>query len=751
MKRPLLLLVLLALFFQLGIFQDSAKAAEGNIISVKLVNYLKNQQSISVNVSGRYIIDGDNNQSLTGGVNYYIRLQNGTLNLYQGNSVQPIKSAKSFTVSPEEFGTANIISINNRKYIGDIQFTMENGYIRPVNKLPLESYLRGVVPYEMPSAWNVEALKAQAVAARTYALARINTVIDDTITYQVFGGYIWDDRNERNEPIYSNSNQAVSETAGQVLRNGGTLISAVYSSSNGGHTESNSNYWGSSQLSYLPAKPDSYDPKNTWTLALNKQQINTSNLDLLNPGSWWGSTTEKSSDAAVLNNVKTYIRNNLHPNADIKVVGVPKLTIFGQNSSGKSTNGSLLVDYYVKNSDGTYIRNSGSELPGNYAVSLSGETRYETSVAIANNGWSSSEAVVLGRGDIPLDALTGTVLAKKFNSPLLLTKSNELPDVVLNKIKSLNLNSKKVYVLGGPMAISDGVVQKLQINGFLVERVQGETRYQTAVQIANSIPNNTEIFITSGSENSPDALSIASYAAKNQIPILLTESNNLPIAVADYIRNKGIKKATIIGGNVAVTDRVANQIKAAGVVELNRVAGETRYETSIAIAKTYNFDLSKVFVARGEVFIDALPGATLAAQSNSPVILTRLNFLPTEPTNWLKSLSTRPSIVYLGGDQAISPSTRTQIRNTLLGDIKLHTLVRENVGIGTIRSIMGGTLFKSYQISSVVDNGTTVTVNGLGYGHGVGMSQYGAKARAEDGHSYGQILEFYYPGAVLSQ
>lgn len=746
MKRPLLLLVLLALFLQFGIFQDSAKAAEGNIISVKLVNYLKNQQSISVNVSGRYIIDGDNNQSLTGGVNHYIRLQNGTLNLYRENTL--IKSAKSFTVSPEEFGTANIISINNRKYIGDIQFTMENGYIRPINKLPLESYLRGVVPYEMPSSWNVDALKAQAVAARTYALARINTVIDDTVTYQVFGGYIWDDRNDRNEPIYSNSNQAVSETAGQVLRNGSALISAVYSSSNGGHTESNSNYWGSSQLSYLPAKSDPYDPKNPWTLSVNKQQINTSNLDLINPGSWWNSTSEKSSDSAVLNNIKTYIRNNLHPNADIKIVGVPKLSIFGQNSSGKSTNGSLLVDYYVKSSDGTFIRNSGS----NYsATSLSGETRYETSVAIANNGWSSSEAVVLGRGDIPLDALTGTVLAKKFNSPLLLTRSNELPEAVLNKIKGLNLSSKKVYVLGGPMAISEGVIHKLQSSGFLVERVQGETRYQTAVQIANSIPNTTEIFITSGSESSPDALSIASYAAKNQIPILLTESNNLPAAVADYIRNKGIKKATIIGGNVAVTDRVATQIKAAGVVELNRVAGETRYETSIAIAKTYNYDLSKVFVARGEVFIDALPGAALAAQSNSPVILTRLNFLPTEPTNWLKSLSTRPSIVYLGGDQAISPSTRTQIGNTLLGDIKLHTLVRENVGIGTLRSIMGGTLFKSYQISSVVDNGASITVNGHGYGHGVGMSQYGAKAMGDQGKNYTEILNFYYPGANLTQ
>ncbi len=744
MKRPLILVVLLACVLQLGFFQKEAQAAGGDV-SVKLVNYLKNQQSISLNISGRYIIDGDNNQSLNGGINYYVRLQNGTLNLYQNNTL--IKSASSFSIAPETYGTQNVVTINGRGYLGSIQFTIENGYIRPINKLPLEDYLKGVVPYEMPAGWHKNALKAQSIAARTYVYARINSVIDDTITYQVYGGYIW------NSPTYNSSNQAVEETAGQVLRYGSNsaLISAVYSSSNGGHTESNSNYWGSTQLGYLPAKPDPYDPKNPWALSINKQQINTTILDLLNPGSWWNSVAENSNDASVLNNIKTYIKNNLHPNADIKIVSVPKLTVFGQNSSGKSTNGSLLVDYYVKNSDGTFVRGDGTQLPNSYFTQLGGATRYETSVTIANYGWNTSESVVLGRGDVPLDALTGTVLAKKLNSPLLLTTSNSIPSAVLNKIKSLNLSSRKVYVLGGPAAISNSVVQELYNNGFQVERVAGDTRYQTATQIANYIPNNSEIFLTSGSENSPDALSIASYAARNQIPILLTESNNLPSTVAEYIRNRNISKVTVIGGNAAVTDRVVEQIRAIGVGNVSRISGETRYETSVAIAKSFNYDLNRVFIARGDVFIDALPGAALASQDNAPVILTRQNILPAEPSNWLKSLTVRPEITFLGGDSAISSATQTQIKNTLLGDIKKHTLVRENVGIGTLRTILGGSLFKSYQISSVVDNGSTVTVNGLGYGHGVGMSQYGAKSMADMNISYNDILNFYYPGSFLAQ
>ncbi|MGS2778917.1 SpoIID/LytB domain-containing protein [Robertmurraya sp. GLU-23] len=743
MKRPIITLVLLTLVLQFSFFQENAKAAgAGSVVSVKLVNFLGNQQSISLNVSGRYIIDGDSNQSLYAGINYYVRLQNGTLNLYQDNTL--IKSANSFTISPEGFAYS---SINKRNYLGSFQFTIENGYIRPINKIGLEDYLKGVVPYEMNAGWNKDALKAQAVAARTYALARINNVIDDTITYQVYGGFFW------NNSTYTNSNQAVDETAGQVLRYGSNsaLISAVYSSSNGGHTESNSNYWGTSQVAYLPGKPDPYDPKIPWSLSINKQQINTSSLDLLNPGSWWNSVSESAGDTAVLNNIKTYIRNNLHPNADIKVVGVPKLNIFGQNSSGKSTTGSLLVDYYVKNSDGTFVRGDGSQLPDNYATSLSGATRYETSVAIANYGWSTSDAVVLGRGDIPLDALTGSVFAKRINSPLLLTTSNDLPEVVLNKIKSLNLSTKMVYVLGGPAAISDSVIQKLNNNGFQVQRIAGDTRYRTATNIAYYIPNKSEIIITSGSENSPDALSVASYAAKNEIPILLTPANYLPNEVTEYIRSRGVSKVTVIGGNQAVSENVINQIRSAGVGNISRISGETRYETSVAIAKAFNYDLSKVFVARGDVFIDALPGAALAAQYNAPVILTRQNAFPTEPANWLKSLSVRPSIFYLGGDAAITPEARNQIKNALLGDIKKHTLVRENIGIGTMRSILGGTLFKSYQITSVVDNGSNVTVNGLGYGHAVGMSQYGAKNMGDMGHGYGDILNFYYPGAILTQ
>ncbi|NYE03620.1 SpoIID/LytB domain protein [Bacillus niacini] len=744
MKKAILGFLLLLLLLPLAISPESASAATGGpIVSVKLNNYLGLQKSIQVNVSGKYIVQGDTNTNLLTNQNFTVRIENGSIALYKDNSL--VKNyGTTFVIIPEQYGTSNYVSINGRNYLGDIQFTVSGTSIQTMNKLPLEDYLKGVVPYEMPAGWDVDALKAQTIAARTYALARINNVIDDTISYQVYGGYIW------NSSLYANSNNAVEETNGQVLRYNGNLISAVYSSSNGGHTESNSNYWGSAYVPYLPSKPDPYDPQIPWTLSVNKQQFTTTGLDLLNPDAWWSKVSENPNDKSVINNIKSYINNNYYPKNEIKIASVPKLEISNEkNSSGKSTKGSLVVNYFMKNADGTYVRNSGSQLPENYSVTLAGNTRYETSTAIANEGWSQSDAVIVGRGDIPVDALTGTVLAKKYNAPLLLTTSTFVPQPVVDKIKSLN--PSKVYVLGGNIAITDDVIKQIETTGAVVERVFGETRYATAVKIAEQITGSTELIITSGSSESPDALSIASYAAKNQIPILVTAANGLPEDVKGYIKNHQISKAYVIGGTVAVSENVVTEMKSLGISNIERIAGEKRYDTSVEIAKRFNFDLNNVFFANGDLFIDALPGAALAAQYNAPVILTQKDTFSTAPKAWVKGLSVRPKVYYLGGPAAIANTTRAEIKNTFLGDIKLFTLEKENVGIGTLRSILGGALFKSYHISSVANNGTTVTINGKGYGHGVGMSQYGAKAMADapNNKSYTEILEFYYPGATF--
>ena len=123
-------------------------------------------------------------------------------------------------------------------YPGDLTLTVKDGAIRPLLTLPLEAYLQGVVPYEMSDSFPLEALKAQAVCARTYALSKMNStgewdVVDNT-NDQVFRGV--PDKSE-------NTSRAVEETAGLVLTYNNKLITAWYSASNGGQTELPGNIW----------------------------------------------------------------------------------------------------------------------------------------------------------------------------------------------------------------------------------------------------------------------------------------------------------------------------------------------------------------------------------------------------------------------------------------------------------------------------------------------------------------------------
>lgn len=121
-----------------------------------------------------------------------------------------------------------------------------------VKTTEMEEYLRGVVPSEMPSSWPAEALKAQAIAARTYAMTRLRPEelydVDDTTANQAY----------RRNYTKESTDAAVTATAGRVLRYGGRLAQAVYCASNGGKTVSAKARWGN-DVAYLPARSDPYD------------------------------------------------------------------------------------------------------------------------------------------------------------------------------------------------------------------------------------------------------------------------------------------------------------------------------------------------------------------------------------------------------------------------------------------------------------------------------------------------------------
>ncbi len=129
-------------------------------------------------------------------------------------------------------------------YPGDLRLTVSGGQLQPVLTINVEDYLAGVVPYEMNDEFPLEALKAQAVCARTYALSRVDPKKDydlvDTTNDQVF------------RPILSShprTIQAIGETAGVVVTSGGKLANCYYSASNGGQTELPAHVWSGAEAS----------------------------------------------------------------------------------------------------------------------------------------------------------------------------------------------------------------------------------------------------------------------------------------------------------------------------------------------------------------------------------------------------------------------------------------------------------------------------------------------------------------------
>jgi stage II sporulation protein D len=155
-------------------------------------------------------------------------------------------------------GKSTPLSLEGSLYRGKIQAALQGGFLRLVNVTPLESYLSGVVANEMPHTWPSEALQAQAVAARSYALANL-------VKGKPFDLYS-DQRSQVYEGVAGETPQttaAVKATSHQILLHGGKVATTFYYSSSGGKTASAVDVFGSS-VPYLVSRPDPWDKVSPW-------------------------------------------------------------------------------------------------------------------------------------------------------------------------------------------------------------------------------------------------------------------------------------------------------------------------------------------------------------------------------------------------------------------------------------------------------------------------------------------------------
>lgn len=173
-----------------------------------------------------------------------------------------------------DISNKGIVTIGNNKYYGDIYIKQVDSKLQIVNFVDIEKYLLGVVPYEMPSSFPLEALKAQTVIARSYAQTNINRkkkdfdLYDDTRS-QVYSGIP--------KSRLSNVEKAIKETKGEVITYNGRVIDALFHSYSGGYTASAKEVYGN-DIEYLKPVEDIYSkgvPMSvlTWTYLIPKSQL----------------------------------------------------------------------------------------------------------------------------------------------------------------------------------------------------------------------------------------------------------------------------------------------------------------------------------------------------------------------------------------------------------------------------------------------------------------------------------------------
>ena len=305
-------------------------------------------------------------------------------------------------VMPDVTGDSSVRTwFKDYRYYGGFRYErIGGGNLTVVNIVDLETYIKGVIPYEMSNSWPLEALKVQAVCARSYAYVNIQAnkhsayhfdVCNTTDCQVYYGAGSYNSSYQAND----RTDQAVDETAGEYAWYNGEVIEAFYSSSHGGASESVYNVWGSSlsQYPYLCGVEDPYeadmDSRNaysSWTVSYTSGQLAQRLQDRgYNASSGIDSLTLTYSDLGNVIRVRvTYGNgesNDLSPTSIRSVFGVSSIrftvngqgTTSGTNSGGLTVNGGSAFDeqdtYSIISGGGTTTQVERGDL---YAISGSG-------------------------------------------------------------------------------------------------------------------------------------------------------------------------------------------------------------------------------------------------------------------------------------------------------------------------------------------------------------------------------------------
>ena len=344
-------------------------------------------------------------------------------------------------------------------------------------------------------------------------------------------------------------------------------------------------------------------------------------------------------------------------------------------------------------------------------VRVSGATRYGTASAAASTGFPEGATnVVLASGEKFPDALAAGGLAGTLDAPILLTPSAGLSDEALAGLE--DLGAENVTIMGGTDAVSADVVDALEDEGYTVDRIAGDNRFETAADIATEVGGTTAVLANGFSF--ADALAISPGAHELELPVLLTGADELSAEAAGYIDTAGVEEITIVGGTDVVSQDIEDALEADGVT-VTRLAGINRYETAVDIAEFHldnGFSADELVLATGEKFADALAGGPMASQLLAPMILTQTDTLTGVTGDFIEDVAPEADTIYiLGGPAAVSDAVEDAAAAAAQSDGTQVTVtpVDDDTTITAGQSFAGTLTSDGGDITNVAVSGPCVT------------------------------------------
>ena len=314
----------------------------------------------------------------------------------------------------------------------------------------------------------------------------------------------------------------------------------------------------------------------------------------------WGSATPQNMLSLKLSDP------SLNPSSGATVYrwdGSRWIALGGEIVSGEARLGLYIAGIYVV----------GTPQVSTQSNRFAGVTAEGTAVQISKATFTTgADTVIIAQANQFPDALAGAPLAYKLQAPILLSPSAGLTDEVRAELQ--RLAPKTIYLLGGTAALSSNIESELQ-QQYEVKRLYGYSAEGTAVAIARELGTQGTAVVASV-RSFQDALVISAWAARQGIPILLTDSSALSEDTQAVLRDLKVTQTLVIGGTTVVGDNVLGSLPSP-----KRISGDTAYDTAAAVLQAYPPTTAKLEIATGENYPDALTGAVRAAFYGTMVVL----------------------------------------------------------------------------------------------------------------------------------